>query len=59
MNNELCEMCARFVYDDEDDCYYCTADFDEDEAVSTFSPSSKGCPYFDGYDEYKIVRKQN
>ena len=58
-DNKCCEMCSRYVYDDEDDCYYCTAYFDEDEAEKIFSVSGAGCPYFDGYDEYKILRKQN
>lgn len=59
MNYDLCEMCSRYCYDETDDCYYCTAYFDEDEAVRTFSGQNKSCPYFDGFDEYKIVRKQN
>ena len=26
-----CEECANFVYDEEDDCYCCDVNLDEDE----------------------------
>ena len=28
-----CDTCAYNVYDDEDECYYCEVDMDEDDAV--------------------------
>ena len=57
----LCEQCSRYVYDAEEDDFYCTAYFDEDEVGKLFG-DHEGCPYFDGgqaTDEYQIVRKQN
>ena len=62
MNNDRfsdCENCSRFILDTETQEYYCEAPLDEDEmARLIMSPNGK-CPYFDFYDEYKIVRKQN
>ncbi len=54
----LCEQCSRYVYDADEDDFYCTAYFDEDE-LARFSNNQGECPYFDGTDEYEIVRKQN
>ena len=31
-----CEMCNNFVYDDEDECYVCDMDADEDDMVRFF-----------------------
>ena len=54
-----CENCANYVYDDEDDCYYCEARLDEDDMYRFVSGQTGACPYFNFYDEYSIVRKQN
>lgn len=54
-----CETCANFIYDEETDCNYCNMDLDEDEMARFLSSSTYNCPYYDFYDEYKIVRKQN
>lgn len=54
-----CEECANFVYDEEDDCYFCDVNLDEDEMAKFIGGTFYDCPYFDPYDEYKIVRKQN
>ncbi len=54
-----CENCSNYSYDDENDCYYCNVDLDEDEMYRFLKGDSSSCPYFDFYDEYKIVRKQN
>lgn len=55
----ICENCANFVYDDEYDCYCCDAALDEDEMARFITKTTKECPYFNFYDEYSIVRKQN
>lgn len=54
-----CEDCSNYVYDDEDECYYCNVNLDEDEMYRFMSGTNYNCPYYDRYDEYKIVRKQN
>ena len=54
-----CEECANFIYDEEDDCYCCDVNLDEDEMAKFIGGTFYDCPYFDPYDEYKIVRMQN
>ena len=54
-----CEDCNNFIYDEESETYYCQMDLDEDEYMKFISASFYNCPYYDPYDEYKIVRKQN
>ena len=50
-----CENCANYVYDDEDDCYYCEARLDEDDMYRFVSGQTGNCPYFNFYDEFRIV----
>lgn len=54
-----CEYCSHYVYDDYYDYYVCQMNLDEDEMARFLRSSSYHCPYFQLYDEYKIVRKQN
>ncbi|MGN0663880.1 MAG: DUF6472 family protein [Negativibacillus sp.] len=54
-----CETCVHYAYDDEWDCYCCEVNLDEDEMYRFLSGSCYDCPYYQLYDEYKIVRKQN
>ena len=54
-----CENCSHYVLDSEQDEYFCDAALDEDDVAKLMSFKEYKCPYFDFYDEYKIVRKQN
>lgn len=54
-----CELCAHYYYDEEYDGYICEINLDEDEMGRFLSSSNYACPYFNLYDEYKIVKKQN
>ena len=54
-----CENCSHYLLDNENEEYYCDAALDEDDVARMMSQSGYKCPYFDYYDEYKIVRKQN
>ena len=54
-----CESCVHFDYNYEADCYECGMELDEDEMLNFLSGRFDHCPYFEHYDEYKIVRKQN
>ena len=58
-NSANCEMCVNYVYDEEDECYSCLVNMDEDEYIRFMSGSHFSCPYFNLDDEYSIVRKQN
>ena len=54
-----CECCLHYEYDDECDAYICTLDLDEDEIKRIENCTNRECPYFDFFDEYKLVQKQN
>ena len=54
-----CEECVWYDYDDELEAYVCEADLDEDEMEQFLRGSLDNCPYYQPYDEYKIVQKQN
>ncbi|SEA17992.1 hypothetical protein SAMN02910384_00968 [Pseudobutyrivibrio sp. ACV-2] len=53
-----CEYCNNFVWDEEDEQYYCEMDMDEDDYVRLVSGHYSECPYFVNGDEYKVVRHQ-
>ena len=53
-----CEMCNNFVYDDEDECYVCDMDLDEDDMVRFLMGNTASCPDYQSNDEYLIVRHQ-
>lgn len=57
--SNLCENCVYYVYDDEDDCYYCECVLDSDEMERFLTGTAESCNHFQLYDEYGIVRKQN
>jgi hypothetical protein len=54
-----CEFCAHYVYDEEYECYTCDISLDEDEYARFLTNSVRDCNYFNPYDVYKIVEKQN
>lgn len=53
-----CEFCANYIYEEEDDCYYCDVNLDEDEMYRFLSGNFRECPYYRSDDEYRIVRHQ-
>ncbi len=55
---DKCEFCAHFVTDEELG-EYCDIDLDEDEMARFLTQNMNECHYFQLYDEYKIVRRQN
>ena len=62
MNNgnlSYCETCSHYDFDETAQEYFCNAALDEDDMAKLMSFKNYECPYFDFYDEYKIVRKQN
>ena len=58
-NQSQCETCAYYEYDSEYEEYYCSINIDEDEYSRFMSGAHNSCPYYNFYDEYKMVRKQN
>lgn len=55
----MCEQCVYYIYDEEEDYYYCSVNLDEDEMYNFLKGNVVHCPYFRDGDDYKIVRKQN
>ncbi|MDO5416116.1 MAG: DUF6472 family protein [Lachnospiraceae bacterium] len=53
-----CDSCANYVYDEDSEAYWCMVNLDEDEMSRMLASSRYECPYYQLYDEYKIVRKQ-
>lgn len=57
-NQNTCDNCIFYKFDEEYDSYVCENYLDEDEMGRLMGSSSGNCPYFQFDNEYKIVRKQ-
>ena len=53
-----CDTCTHYLYDEEEECYSCEIDLDEDEMYHFLSGSNQACHYYDADDEYRVVRHQ-
>ena len=53
-----CESCEFYEYDEYTDSYSCNMKLDEDDMASFLGGSTRSCPYYRFYDEYKSVQKQ-
>lgn len=58
MAGNSCDFCEHYLYDEEDDVYYCDVSLDEDE-MERFLTGQGSCSFYKAYDEYKMVEKQN
>jgi len=54
----MCETCAYYEYDEDDEEYYCSAAMDEDDYGRLVAGRYKECPYYRNGDEYLVVRHQ-
>ena len=54
-----CEFCAHYLFDEEEEVYYCDVSLDEDDMDAYLRASTDDCGFFRLYDEYKMVEKQN
>ncbi|MBP0955282.1 MAG: hypothetical protein J6M90_06535 [Oscillospiraceae bacterium] len=54
----VCDTCVNYVYDDEDEGYYCLVDLDEDEMYRFLQGDNRSCPFYRADDEYAVVRHQ-
>ncbi len=54
-----CDTCQNYVWDDELGESVCMAQLDEDEYLKFLQSSYDACPFYQLYDEYKMVRRQN
>jgi hypothetical protein len=53
-----CDMCNNYIYDEDEECYVCDVDLDEDEMYRFLTGTNRACPYFRSGDEYLVVRHQ-
>ena len=53
-----CDYCANYVYDEDEDEYFCDVNLDEDEYMRFMDSDYKQCPYYRSGDEYSVVRHQ-
>lgn len=53
-----CESCSNYVYDEDYGYYVCEANLDEDDMVRFLKSQNFQCPFYQLYDEYRIVRRQ-
>ncbi|MDD6571406.1 MAG: DUF6472 family protein [Thermoflexaceae bacterium] len=53
-----CDLCGHYAYDEEEECYFCDMNLDEDEMMRFLTGSNDNCHYFQLYDEYAVVRHQ-
>ncbi len=54
----MCDLCAYYEYDEDEDAYFCSADMDEDDYYHFMMQERKICPYYRNGDEYAVVRHQ-
>mgnify|MGYP002519949126 CR=1 FL=1 len=59
MVSGTCDTCVFYDYDEDYDAYVCCMNLDEDEMERFLTQNVRNCHYFQLYDEYKIVQKQN
>lgn len=51
MGAASCDLCAHYVYDEEDDFSECMVNMDEDDYARFITSSYESCPYFQLDDE--------
>ena len=54
----ICDYCAYYAWDEDEEAYYCDVDMDEDDIWRLESTKYKSCPCFRDSDEYKVVKHQ-
>ena len=58
MSTYPCESCNNYIYDEEDEAYYCDISMDEDDMSRFYASDYKECPYYQSDNEYAVVKKQ-
>lgn len=59
MSQTVCELCTYYRFDEDSESYVCDVDLDEDDMGRFLSGTTRECAYFQLYDEYRVVQKQN
>ncbi len=58
MSADICEECNNYMYDDEEECYVCDMNLDEDDMYKFLTGNNKDCPYYQSNNEYEVVKHQ-
>ncbi len=58
MSADICEECNNYMYDDEEECYVCDMNLDEDDMYKFLTGNNKDCPYYQSDNEYEVVKHQ-
>ena len=58
MSGDICEECNNYMYDDEEECYVCDMNLDEDDMYKFLTGNNKDCPYYQSDNEYEVVKHQ-
>ena len=58
MSGDICEECNNYMYDDEEECYVCDMNLDEDDMYKFLTGNNKDCPYYQSNNEYEVVKHQ-
>ncbi|MDO4614098.1 MAG: DUF6472 family protein [Lachnospiraceae bacterium] len=58
MSGNMCDSCANFFYDEENEEWICDVQMDEDDAVRFYTNPKPECPFYRNGDEYAVVRHQ-
>lgn len=53
-----CDTCVNYEFDEDDECYSCMVNLDEDEMYRFLTGTQQSCPYYRPDDEYAVVRHQ-
>ncbi len=54
----MCDSCAYYEYDEDDEAYYCSVAMDEDDYYRFITGQQRSCPFYRNDDEYAVVRHQ-
>ncbi len=54
----MCETCAYYEYDEDEEAYFCSVDMDEDDYYRMITGQHKSCPFYRNGDEYAVVKHQ-
>ncbi len=58
MGAHICDLCNNYVYDEEEEAWFCEVSMDEDDLGRFMSGGYKECPYFQSANEYEVVKHQ-
>ncbi len=52
-----CEECVYYMYDEDEEAYFCSVDMDEDDYARLIG-GREACPFYRNGDDYAVVKHQ-